>query len=243
LRQVRFRDEKDVYLAQDVIDLFALAFDAARRFPTEGVLSYAIKRCNPFPAGATSWPIYRDLVLATITQEPSTLRHVYQVLVFARSHSFEVNNDRLVEVLNQQCAEHAKLDHGFEVTWILTVLRELDLPLDLEAARAITRMEDNCSLVLLMDMVQASGSLRGSVDMDAAVRRAEAKDALSSSDWLLAYEYRAARWCPPKRWDHSIQWRELNKTGVRFLVPKSATKRRRRLRRNRPAFLPSWSYS
>jgi len=242
LRQARYRDSKEDYLIHDMVDLFAWAFEASRESPTDGVLSYAIKRCNPFPAGPRSWPIYRDLVLATITQEPSTLRHVYQILVFARAHAFEVDNDRLVEVLNQLCEEHARLDHGYEVSWILTTLRELNLPLDSRAAQAVAKMNDNCCLILLMDMCQTARRLRH-VDMDAAVRRAEAKGALSTSDWLLAYEFRAAKWCPPKKWDDILQWRELNKAAVRFLVSKPATGRRLRITRKRPAFLASWGYA
>ncbi len=241
LRQVRYRHDTDTHLAQDIVDLFAFALEARNRFPTDGVLSYAIKRCDPFPGGESSWPVYRDAVLAAVTQEPSTLRYVYEVLVFARTHGLEVNTDRLVEVFNQLCVTHAQLDHGFEVSWILSILRELRLPLDSTAGKAVAAMEDNCSLILLRDMLESSPRLSLLVDMNAAVSRAETKGALSTSDWLLAYEFRAARWCRPAVWDHSLQWKEMNKAGVRFLVP-SAVKRKR-LRRKRPAFLTGWGYS
>jgi len=242
LRQVRYRDDNDAHLVNDLVDLFSLAMDAAVRHPTEAVLSYAIKRCDPFPGGLESWPIYRDLTLASISRDASTLRHVYPILVFAKSRGLDVGNDRLVEVLNEACEAHATLDHGFEVAWILTILRDLALPLDASAAQRVASMDDNCSLVLLMDMFQLSADLRGAVDMSSAIRRAEAADALSSDDWLLAYEFRAARWCAPKKWDDIPQWKELNTAKVRFLVSQSATTPRSRLRRRRPAFMPSWSY-
>ncbi len=243
LRQARYRDESDAQLVHDLIDLFSLAMDAAGRYPTEGVLSYAIKRCDPFPGGDHSWPMYRDLTLASISRDASTLKHVYPVLIFAKSRGLEVDDDRLVEVLNEACEAHALLDHGFEVAWILTILRDLDLPLETSTAQQVALMEDNYSLVLLMDMIQASTKLRSAVDMSPAVRRAEAVNALSSDNWLLAYEFRAGRWCAPKKWDDIVQWKELNDAKVRFLVLRSAVPPHARLRRRRPAFISGWSYA
>lgn len=242
LRQARFRDESDDRQSKDLIDLFTLAFDAARQYPTEGALSYAIKRCNPFPAGKKSWPLYRDLVVAAISQDPSTLRHVYEVLIFARSHGMRIDSDRLVEVLNSTCVRHAELDHGYEVAWLLTILRDLDLPVDPTAANKVASMSDNVSLVLLLDAIRHSKALN-SVDIDSVVRRAERKGALSSADWLLAYECRAAKWCAPKVWDGIPQWRETYLAGVRFLISKPLSSKRSLIKRSRPAFLTHWSYS
>ena len=242
LRQARYRDDNDAHLVNDLVDIFSLAMDSAGRYPTDGVLSYAIKRCDPFPGGSRSWPMYRDLTLASFSRDASTLKHIYPILLFAKSHGLDVDNDRLVEVLNEACEVHAALDHGFEVAWILTILRDLDLPLDTSAAQRVAQMEDNCSLVLLMDRLQSSPALRSVVDMSPAVRRAESANALSSDDWLLAYEFRAGRWCAPKKWDGIVQWRELNAAKVRFLVLRSAATPRARVRRRRPAFISGWSY-
>jgi hypothetical protein len=242
LRQLRYREDRDDLLASDVMDVFASAFDLRQRYPTDGVLSYAIKMCDPFPGGTHSWPIYRDLVLASVSQEPSTLRHVYQVLTFAKGHGLDVNDDRLVQVLNEACAHHARYDHGYEVSWILTILRELFLPLDSDAAQLVAEMEDNASLVLLADMLLADPLLYGAINFDSAVKRAERKGALSTSDWLLAYQLRRRRWCGPKKWDGIVQWQELNRADVDFLLARSASSTRRRLTRRRPAFIPTWSY-
>ncbi len=242
LRQARFRDDRDSNQSQDLIDLSSLALEWARRHPTEGVLSYAVKRCNPFPAGKKSWPIYRDFVIAAVGQDGSVLRNAYEVLTFARAHGLPVDNDRLVEVLNALCATHARLNHGFEVSWILTLLRDLELPVDLDAAIEVSKMEDNTSLVLLYDAMKSDAKLFRSVNLDSAVRRAERKGALSTSDWLLAYEYRASKACRPNKWDDIIQWKDLNDAKVRFLVPKSKSRAASKLKRRRPLFLSAWGY-
>ncbi len=242
LRQMRYRHDRDALLSNDIIDIFSLAFELRQRWPMDGVLSYAIKMCDPFPGGDASWPMYRDLVLAAVSQEPSTLRHVYQVLTFAKGHGLAVDTDRLVEVLNDVCRHHARYNHGYEVSWVLTILRELNLPLDSATAQVVADMEDNASLVLLADLLLADPVLRGRVDFQTAVKRAEREGALSTSDWLLAYELRRAKWCPPKKWDGIVQWQELHRMGVNFLLPSAVSTTRRRLRRRRPNFISTWQY-
>lgn len=152
LRTHRYRDRSDSNMAADIVDLFDLAFDERQRYATQGVMSYAIMRCNPFPAGASSWPLYRDLVLASIGLEPSTLRHAYRVLRFAKDHGLPVDQDRVTEVLNELLGRHAELEHGFEAAWILFMLRELGLPLDSSSAQAVAGMGDVCSLILLLEL-------------------------------------------------------------------------------------------
>jgi hypothetical protein len=241
LRTHRYRDRADSQLAADIVDLFDLAMDERQRFATQGVMSYAIMRCNPFPAGASSWPLYRDLVLASVGLEPSTLRHAYRVLRFAKDHGLPVDQDRVSEVLNDLLARHAVLEHGFEAAWILFMLRELGLPLDAASGRAVASMSDACSLILLRDLCGGSSRLMQSVDFNQAVKRAEADDALSSSDWLLAYEFRHARWARPKKWDSADGWKDAHRLGVTFYVSPNKMPKPR-LRRGLPLFRPSWAY-
>lgn len=242
LRSARMRDDTDSHLASDVIDLFAAAFEYAREFPQDGVLSYAIRRCDPFPSGNDSWPYYRDLVLAAVTQEPSSLPNAYAVLQFARTHGLATNADVIAETFNELCLDHAPKNHGFEVSWAMSILRELGLPLSVEAARLISKMDDNVSLVLLADTVNRWSSLRNNGFLDHAASRAEKRGALSGQDWLLAYEYRHRGECSPSAWDRDPTWRSMHLAKVGFvsdLDPKS----RLAMRRRRPRFLPRWGYS
>ncbi|MCG7632234.1 RNA-directed DNA polymerase [Gordonia McavH-238-E] len=241
LRNARYRDDNDSNLSNDVVELFSQAFEMSRVRPDIGALSYAIKRCDPFPAGDHSWPLYRDCVLASAVQEPSSLRHVHQVMSFAKDRGLDASDDLTCEVLNQICEEHAPLDHGFEVAWALATLQRLELPLDASVAQKVAAMDDNCSLILLSHEVsQRPVSLAG-VDLSTLRRRAESDGALSSDDWLLAYESRARKWCSPRKWDGEPAWKELAAQKVRFLAAESSPKPK--LRRRRPEFIPSWGAS
>lgn len=241
LRAHRYRDDRDYNLTADVVDLFDIAFEERARHPTHGILSYAIKRCNPFPAGSDSWPVYRDLVLASIGMESSTLPHAHAVLEFAYRHGLLVDKARVSEILNEQIVRHAKLEHGFETCWMLYTIRSLALELDARSARAVSEMDDNCSLILLRDLCEKSTRLQRDVSFDIAVGRAEQSGALSSNDWLLAYEYRHNGWCRPRGWDRQVGWKDLHRADVRFLL-KTAQPSRRVLRRRKPSFVSSWLY-
>lgn len=240
LRRHDYRDTTDAQLASDVLDVFDLALEARASFPTQGVLSYAMKRCNPFPGGGDSWPLFRDLVMASVILEPSSLAHGYYVLEFGASHGLPLDRDRLAAQLNDALELHAKLDRGYEVAWILFLMRELALPLELAAGRQILSMEDNCSLVLLRDLADRRPRQLNALDFTPAVRRAEVVGALSSSDWLMAYEYRHAGWAKPVKWDGDPLWRDLHRAGVSFYT-RLPPPRRIRLHRMRPAFVPHWT--
>ncbi|MGH9194903.1 MAG: RNA-directed DNA polymerase [Acidimicrobiia bacterium] len=241
LRQARYRDDSQANLAGDIIDLFTMAFEIASSDSSTGAISYAIKRCNPFPAGA-AWPTYQHLLLTSAALEPSCLPYVHDVLLFAESVGLPLDRDGIQREMNEICRKHAELDHGFEVTWALTILRQLDLPLDPASATKVTGMTDNFALLLLLDAWRASFALMAAVDVDPAIRRAEAPGAFETEDWLLAYEARARRWCRSAGWTRAPAWRELRDAKVRFLTL-TVSKRRPKLRRLRPAFLPIWPYT
>lgn len=239
LRQSSYRADSVRHLSIDLVDLFASAFELARDNPADGVLSYAIKRCDPFPAGE-AWPLYREFILAAMVQEPTALRHAYQVLSFAKDHNLPIRDDRLEEVLNLLCASHSRLNHGFEVAWVLTMAREFDIKLDSSSLAAVADMDDNCSQLLLIDLVHRK---KADVDISAPLKRAESAGALTSTDWLLAYECRTSKWCAPKRWDNNQEWKDLHATDTHFLTPMEQTPIRRTFRRRRPSFIPSWGGS
>jgi hypothetical protein len=241
LRQARYRDDSPRHLSGDIIDLFSMAFETASDKTTSGAISYAIKRCNPFPGGS-AWEIYERLLLTSATLEPSCLPHVHDVLLFGESVGLPLNRNAIAETMNDLCRTQSDSDHGFEVAWALSILRQLGLPVEPVAGTAVARMSDNYVLLLLLDGWHRSRRLRTAVDIDPVVRRAEAASGFVSDDWLLSYESRVRRWCRSTGWKAAPAWKELRDANVRFLTLTIST-RRPRIRRARPAFLTSWPYA
>lgn len=242
LRQARYRDDNESHQADDIVDLFSLAFDIQQRSPYSGAISYSIKRCNPFPFGR-GWEVFQELLLASMALESSSIRHVFDVMMFAKDIGLAVNEKAFSAACHDLIMRHAALDHGFEVAWLLLLLRELGIEPEHESIDAALAMQDNACNLLAWAAVKESAWLQLLCNQDSVRRRAEAADALHSGDWLLAYEARARKWCPPKNWSGSEAWRELASAGVLFMDierPAGARRKRGRLRRLRPAFASTW---
>lgn len=215
LSQFRFRQETDAKLARDMQRFFARAFELTSGYPDDPVLSYAISRVRGLPMDKLSWRTLQHAMLASITAEPSTLRFVAPILGAAFVMGRELDKGRISDTLNQLCWYHAPFEHGSEVAWSLHILRMLALEVDLSAAERIAQMQDNSSLLLLLDFV-ARKAISGSPDMSAALARASHPLAYRSEDWLLGYEATRNGWIGTKHFSTQSHWQELLKADVSF---------------------------
>lgn len=237
LRSMPLRDLSDHAQANDIMAIFARAFEIASEDPTRGALSYAIKRCNPFPEGPVGWPLFLNFLLASLGQESSTYRTVYEILRYAQSRELPIDRDHLSQFLNTEIARHAPHNRGYEVAWAMTLMREFHLELDPKTAKLISEMDDNPSLILLFDIAQNQSNIMDESILGAARKRAAAPDALKSSDWLLAYHLRHHRIIRQRKpWDAFPLFEKLDNSQVSFLVDAATTNSRAKMRRKRPAF-------
>ena len=243
LRQARYRDNSESHQADDIVDLFSLAFELHPRFPNSGVVSYAIKRCNPFPSG-DAWKVYEELVLTSMTLESSSIRHAFDVLTYAAAIGLQLHTQLIETACNTLILRHAPLGHGYEVSWLLCLMRELGIEPSDDSIDAVFEMGCNVSNLLAWAAYRNSPYLQVTCKHpEDVISRAEAPDALQSEDWLLAYEARARKWCTAKGWRKTRAWKELGDAGVRFLdLPAVAPGQPplRRIRRLAPAFVSTW---
>jgi hypothetical protein len=104
----------------------------------------------------------------------------------------------------------------------LSIIRDHDLAVSETSASLVAGMRDNCSLLLLWDLVSSGYVEGGGPDMTSAVQRAEHTDAWKSEDWLLAYEACRRGWANDKEFRKQAHWNELLKLGVAFFLPFAA---------------------
>lgn len=219
LAQFTLRDETDVKLANDLRSLFSLAFELHARYPTEYVLGYTIQRVVPRPQGRKSWAAFAQLCQAAIIADPSCLQIVAKVFASAGRAGLRINKRALAQAMNEMCSYHAPFEHGSEVAWSLSIIRDHGLAVSEESASLVAGMRDNCSLLLLWDLVNSGHVEGGGPDMTSAVQRAEHTDAWKSEDWLLAYEACRRGWANDKEFRKQAHWNELLKLGVAFFLP------------------------
>jgi hypothetical protein len=207
----------DQELANDIRGFFSLAFElSAAADPGDAVLTYAVSRTAAISLGPMSWGAFSLLLLAAATGEPSSLGKAHKAFTDARRAGKHIDRSLVSDALSGICYYHAPLEHGSEVAWSLNILRDLRTPLSSEAAARIAAMQDNCCLLLLMDMIQA-GLIAGPTPSTAAIqKRAEGDDAHKSEDWLLAYECARLGWASDKHFMAQAHWAELLGLGVAF---------------------------
>jgi hypothetical protein len=84
-------------------------------------------------------------------------------------------------------------------------------------------MQDNCSLLLLLEFI-SRGKISGAVpDITEVVSRAESPDAWKSENWLLAYECARNGWASDKHFQSEDHWAELLKLGISFFSTNSVS--------------------
>lgn len=226
LSQFNLRRDTDAKLANDLQSFFSRAFELSREYPDEAVLTYAIGSVHPRPVTEKSWKIFQHLLMASVTAEPSSIRHVSYVFKNAATIGLPMQSGIIADTLNGICYHHAPLEHGSEVAWSLHILRTLGLPLSSQAASRIARMQDNASLLLLQEFVQRN-AITGTVpDLSDVLTRAEDPDAWQSEDWLLGYEFARNGWSNPTGFQAQPHWKELLTLGIAFFhtaTPPSTT--------------------
>jgi hypothetical protein len=223
LSQFNIRTSSDTIFANDIYSLFTLALDLAKHNPDDAVLSYAVRRVRPRPTEAKSWAALSNLMMAVITTDPSTLRFVSGALAWGDAQGLDLNKDSISETLNNMCFHHAPLEHGSEVAWSLSIMKDLDLTLSSDSAARIARMQDNCSLLLLFDFLARKKVVGQEPDMTAVIARAEDPLAWKSEDWLLGYECARNGWASNAYFQAQKHWAEILKLGIAFFTSSSPT--------------------
>lgn len=216
LRQHPLREDSQTTLANDLRSVFSLAIRTSLTLPGTPALTYAVRRAADVAASGVAWEELQNLLLGAITTEPSCLPRVYELIARAIWRGQQPSHARFSDVLNELCAHHAPLEHGSEVTWGLYLIHRLGLTVDSEAARSVLRMKDNCSLLLLRDLDSRSRVDGQALDWGDVTARAEAAEAPTSSDWLLAYEFARNGWANDDSFTALPYWKELLTLRVAF---------------------------
>lgn len=218
LRQFRFNEESDKKTANDIDRFFTLAFGLSLEFPKSSVLGYAIRTAAGIPTGVEAWRTLHRLMYAATMADPSCLQIVARTLNESVMAGFKPEPKRLEETLNDLCDYHARRAHGSEVAWALWLLRQFDLPIGDDAAAAVSLMQDNCSLLLLLDLHRL-GRAPNQLDLAAVLSRASVPDVTKSSDWLLGYQCAHQRLTDDQSVRADPKWAVLLDLGVSFFEP------------------------
>jgi len=189
LRLIRIRSDKR---ATGIKAFFDRASDLAMQFPSDSVLTYAVRKITRYAdrLKPNEWEVCRSLLLRSCLGEATMLPALLELF---ESNPESWTADDLRELLTQLCLYHAPLQHGFEVAWSLWCARSLGIDLPKNVSTAISKVDDDIVALVALDM--ESQGLLPTLKTKLWASRMSAEH-LYSEHWLLAYEAYVQGWLP-----------------------------------------------
>jgi hypothetical protein len=192
LRNLAIRDSGQPQ-ATDLLTLFDRAFEHAKNFPSDSVLTYAAKQVLSANITDENWTFCEALLLKTALAEPSMLSVVADV--YDKYAAYHTKNAALGAAIESICAYHAPLQQGNEVAWALWLAKKMNVNISKVVGDKIARLDDDVVALVALDLNQlglldASGFAKWRGYMTAAN--------LYNNHWLVAYEAHEQGWLPSR---------------------------------------------
>ena len=172
----------------DLLSLFDRAFEHAKHFPADSVLTYAAKQVLSSDIVAENWQFCESLVLRAAISEPTMLSVLEDIYV--KFNSFHTSNSALATALESICVYHAPLQQGNEVSWALWLANRMDVSISKPIADVVAAVDDVVALaaLYLIDKGKLNTTKLG-------LWKGYANAAsLYEDHWLLAYEAHGHGW-------------------------------------------------
>lgn len=187
--------ESDRMIAADLMGFFSRGFELAREYPEDSVIKFMISGLRLVRNISSSTALLLiDLAANAIAIEPSALHGELSTIALLFQRAGVSRHDSLEKVLHSIARGGAPLSRSFEVTQSLFWLWKIGAKLDSATAMAVSKMDDNTSLIMLLLFYQ-SGNIQGRPpNLTHAIAKAEHSLAAVEGDWLLAYESVTQGW-------------------------------------------------
>jgi hypothetical protein len=192
LRNLIIRDSGQPQ-ATDLLTLFDRAFEHAKNFPADSVLTYAAKQTLSANITDENWSFCEALLLKAALAEPSMLSVVADI--YDKYAAYHTNSEALAAAIESICAYHAPLQQGNEVAWALWLAKKMKVGISKVVGDKIARLDDDVVALVALDLnqlglLEASGFAKWRGYMTGAN--------LYESHWLVAYEAHEQGWLPSR---------------------------------------------
>ncbi len=179
--------------ATDLLSLFDHAYEHAKNFPTDNVLTYAAKQVLSAKITADNWVFCESLLLRAAIAEPTMLSVVGDV--YELYPLFHTDLSALTRTLESICSYHAPLQQGNEVSWALWLAKKMGVSISKDVGDKIAAVDDDVVALIALDLIE-QGFLQTS---KLTLWRSRMNSAnLYEEHWLLAYEGHEQGWSTSK---------------------------------------------
>jgi hypothetical protein len=176
-----------------LISYVSKAFELAKAHPSEGVLTYGIKKASSIELDNDNAVIFEGFLRAAMVHDSLTMPLVTRLLFEREQEECIVSEEELTDLLGRLTTFHSALRHQYEVSWLLWLARVLEIELPETALQAACEMDDPFVALLILDLRDVG--LAAVVDT-ARWESVMTAENLYSEFWILAYEATRRGWLP-----------------------------------------------
>jgi hypothetical protein len=175
------------------LSLFDKAYEHAKNFPSDSVLTYAAKQVLGADIAQENWAFCESLLLRAALSEPTMLSVLGDV--YDRFAAYHTDNRALTNALESICSYHAPLQQGNEVSWALWIAKKMFVNISSAVADKVAQVDDDVVALVALDLIEQGLLQRTKL---ALWRSYMTAPNLYEEHWLLAYEALEHGWLPSK---------------------------------------------
>ncbi|MCF7846664.1 MAG: RNA-directed DNA polymerase [Candidatus Gracilibacteria bacterium] len=155
----------------------------------ENPLKYAFKAIRELK-GENIWDKTKSFVLQSIHIEPNCLDIVSSFLKNNSEHISEEDKNHILKILSKYLRDESKMQHDYEVCWIIQILLDLNLRIDSDTAQKVLDAK-RPMMVLSLLILKKHNLIDGEFEISQEIQNilsSKEESPFKNEWWLCAYE-------------------------------------------------------
>lgn len=186
----------------EIRNFFSILFTLIEENPKDSswIIGYALTR---FEYGNTriknsDWDFFLNLIIKTLLIDSSNIDQFLRILLSYQPFLTPKSKNKISDILHRIIKEHLILNHSFEVSWALWILKSLSLKCENNLIRSVLQSEDYISRLICLDIHSRRLINKNTISLSPLASRLITDDLLSEK-WLYTYEAIVQNWLTPTR--------------------------------------------
>jgi hypothetical protein len=173
--------------------LFKLLDDNKKN--TSWIVNYALGR---FEFGNVKvkreyWDFFLSLLLQTVLIDPSNIDQIFKIIFSYKPYLTKKSKERICEILEIIINDNLSLNHSFEVSWALWILKSFKIKCSSGTLTNVIKSNDSISKLVCLDLINSKLYIGAKPPLSALASSVSSND-LYTENWLLAYESYQKKW-------------------------------------------------
>ena len=169
----------------DLVLFLDKVLEMANNNQDDGIIKYCIRSCDQAHIWEKHWSILEPFLARCAVNYSHCLDYVSRVIAW-RSRKFGLKKEIWSSVSLETIESNARAGNDAEVSWMLWLMKELELELDSSLCELIIRRCGAFPALIILDM-QDNGIIKGRIEDDIFIDKIGPSPMLGDF-WLLAYE-------------------------------------------------------